>query len=66
MGTGSWTKNIGIQVEVLKVQGYLKVKGQKNKSLGGNTHLVKVNDGYHQEWGSERSQVDRMNQRITH
>ena len=42
------------------------MKGQRNKSSSGNTHLVKVNDGYHQEWDSERSQVDRMNQRITH
>ena len=48
-----------------EVQGYLEVKGQRNKSSGENTHLVKVNDGYHQEWGSERSQIDRMNQKIT-
>ena len=48
-----------------EVQGYLEVKGQRNKSSDGDTHLVKVNDGYHQEWGSERSQVDRTNQKIT-
>ena len=41
------------------------MKGQRNKSSGGNTHLVKVNNGYHQEWGFERSQVDRTNQKIT-
>ena len=33
-----------------KVQEYLEAKGQRNKSSGGNTHLVKVNNGYHQEW----------------
>ena len=48
-----------------KVQRYLEVKGQRNKSSGGNTHPMKINDGYHQEWGSERSQVDRTNQKIT-
>ena len=35
---------------LFKVQGYLKVKGQRNKSSGGNTHLLKVNDGYYQGW----------------
>ena len=34
---------------IFEVQGYLEVKGQRNKSSGVNTHLVKVNDGYHQE-----------------
>ena len=48
-----------------EVQEYLKVKGWRNKSSGGNTHLVKVNDGYYQEWGPERSQIDRTNQKIT-
>ena len=38
------------EVDTFKVQGYLKAKGQRNKSSGGNTHLVKVNNGYHQEW----------------
>ena len=37
-------------VSHFKAQGYLKVKEQKNKSSGGNTHLVKVNDSYHQKW----------------
>ena len=52
-----------LYVHVFKVQRYLKAKGQRNKSSGGNTHLMKVNNGYHQEWGSKRSQVDRTNQK---
>ena len=48
-----------------EVQEYLEVKGQRNKSSGENTHLVKVNDGYHQEYESERTQVDSTNHKIT-
>ena len=39
-----------LTVSAFEVQRYLEAKGQRNKSLGGNTHLMKVNDSYHQKW----------------
>ena len=55
-----------MKVLAFKVQEYLKAKRQRNKSSDGNIHLVKVNNGYHQKWGFEKSQIDRINQKITH
>ena len=53
----SWKKRSGNERHSLaqygddfEVQEYLEVKEQRNKSSSGNTHLVKVNNGYHQEW----------------
>ena len=54
------------KVVLFEVQEFLEAKGQRNKSSGGNIHLGKINNGFHQEWGFERSQVDRTNQKITH
>ena len=64
--TKSDSKEKHDKVVLFKVQEYLKVKGQRNKSSDGNIQLVKVNNGYHQKWGFEKSQIDRINQKITH
>ena len=44
------SSNNDVRWRSFEVQGYLEVKRQRNKSSGGNTQLVKVNNGYYQEW----------------